>query len=218
METINDKFAKKTKYDTVKETKFENYKLINKQFEGSDCTVLVGDSLVEIYNPEFFYDYTKTTGNYVFNRGISGDTSNRMYERLMDNVINLKPKNIVIEIGTNDLGIGAPVEFTFCNIEKSINLIKETLPQTNIILQSIYPVNKSLSFISMVGRRDNETIKDINSRLERLSQSNLFTFLDLTEILIDKKGRLSKEYTYDGLHLNAKGFEVVSESILKLLK
>lgn len=37
-------------------------------------------------------------------------------------------------------------------------------------------------------------------------------------VLSDEKGRLAKEYCYDGLHLNAQGFEIVSENTIPLLK
>lgn len=218
MESINDRFSKKTKYDLVKETKRNNYKYLNEEFQYENGTVLVGDSITELYNPEFFFDFTKETGQAVYNRGISGDTSDRMYERLIDNVINLKPKNIVMLIGTNDFGLGAPVEFTFCNIEQSVNLIKEMLPDTNIILQAVYPVNRSVLLLSSpVGKRDNEVIKELNTRLERFCEAQEITFVDLTEALSDKKERLSKEYTYDGLHLNAEGYKVVTDKILPLL-
>ena len=52
-----------------------------------------------------------------------------------------------------------------------------------------------------------------------LKADNSFSqWLDLTKVLSDEKGRLAKEYCYDGLHLNAQGFEVVSENIIPLLK
>ncbi len=217
-ETINDKFSKKTKYDLVKETKRRNFKYLNETFPLENGTVLAGDSITEMYNPEFFFDFTEKTGQAVFNRGISGDTSDRLYERLIDNVINLKPKNIVMLIGTNDFGLGAPVEFTYCNIEKSVNLIKEVLPDANIILQAVYPVNKNVMLISSpVGKRDNEVIKELNTRLKRFSEAQAIAFVDLTEALSDKKERLAKEYTYDGLHLNADGYKVVTDNILPLL-
>lgn len=219
MDSINDKYYKKTKYDASKQCKEENFRFLNKKYPSDNCTVLVGDSLTEIYNQDFWFEYAKMSGQTVYNRGINGDTSDRMYERLMENVINLKPRNIVIEIGTNDLGLGAPVEFTFCNIEKSINLIKETLPQANIILESVYPVNKSVSlFSTTVGRRDNDTIDELNARLSKLAAAHEITFVDFTEKLSGKNGKLSKELTYDGLHLNAKGFQLITESLIPLLK
>lgn len=219
MESINDKFSKKTKYDTGKETKRDNFRFLNEKYTYENCTVLVGDSITELWNPEFFFEYTKQSGQVVLNRGISGDTSDRMFERMMDNVINLKPKNIVILIGTNDFGLGAPVEFTFCNIEKTINLIKEMLPNSNIILQGVYPVNKSINLLSScVGKRSNEVITELNTRLKKLADVNDVIFIDFTEKLSDKKGKFAKEYTYDGLHPNAKGFAVVSPDIIELLK
>ncbi len=82
-------------------------------------TVLFGDSITEIFNSyKLFYAFSQTTGQAVYNRGISGDTSDRLLERLECNALNINPKNLVILIGTNDIGIGLPPEYTLNNIKK----------------------------------------------------------------------------------------------------
>ncbi len=93
-------------------------------------------------------------------------------------------------------------------------------PNTNIVLQAIYPVNSHLSIIAkqMVDKRSNKKILEINEELCEIALESKVQWLDLTKVLSDEKGRLAKEYCYDGLHLNAQGFEVVSENIIPLLK
>ena len=93
-------------------------------------------------------------------------------------------------------------------------------PNTNIVLQAIYPVNSHLSIIAkqMVDKRSNKKILEINEELCKIALECKVQWLDLTKVLSDENGRLAKEYCYDGLHLNAQGFEVVSENIISLLK
>lgn len=55
---------------------------------------------------------------------------------------------------------------------------------------------------------EQENFKFLNEEYARHGQT----------VLSDEKGRLAKEYCYDGLHLNAQGFEIVSENIIPLLK
>lgn len=76
-------YQKKTRYDLVKKTKAENFKYLNENFSLKGQTVLIGDSITEIFNYyELFYSFCQKTGQAVYNRGISGDTSDRLLERL----------------------------------------------------------------------------------------------------------------------------------------
>lgn len=214
------KIEKRTRYDLVKRTKMENFRLLNEQYAWHGQTVLIGDSITEIFNwYELFENYTRQTGQSVYNRGISGDTSDRLLERLDCNALNITPRNLVILIGTNDLGVGAPISFTVENVEKILQQCRTSLPELNIILQAVYPVNKHLSrdAVYMVGRRKNETIARLNAELRPLAERYGAHWLNLTNALTDAHGDLSADYGYDGLHLNARGFEIAARGILPLL-
>ncbi len=212
---------KKTAYDLVKQTKKENYLFLNENYAHHGQTVLFGDSITEIFNSyELFYTFSKVTGQAVYNRGISGDTSDRLLERLKCNALNITPKNLVILIGTNDIGKDIPSEYTLKNIQDILSVTHEICPSTNIILQAIYPVNSRMSLTArqMTGKRSNKKILALNEELHNIAVENKVHWLDLTKYLSDKNGRLAKEYCYDGLHLNAQGFKVVAEKIIPLLK
>ena len=152
--------------------------------------------------------------------GLFAVDSDRLLERLECNALNISPKNLVILIGTNDIGIGVPTEYTLKNIQEILQRTQTLCPNTNIVLQAIYPVNSHLSVIArqMVGRRSNKKILAFNEELHKIAIESKVQWLDLTKVLSDEKGRLAKEYCYDGLHLNAQGFEIVSENIIPLLK
>ena len=200
---MNKNFQKKTAYDYVQQTKKENFSFLNETYAQQGQTVLFGDSITEIFNSyELFYAFSQTTGQAVYNRGISGDTSDRLLERLECN------------------GLGLPTEYTLNNIKEILQRTQKLCPNTNIVLQAIYPVNSHLSIIArqMVGKRSNKKILAINEELHKIALDSKVQWLDLTKVLSDEKGRLAKEYCYDGLHLNAQGFEIVSENIIPLLK
>ena len=169
---MNKNFQKKTAYDHVKQTKKENFSFLNEKYAQQGQTVLFGDSITEIFNSyELFYAFSQTTGQAVYNRGISGDTSDRLLERLECNALNINPKNLVILIGTNDIGIGLPPEYTLKNIQEILQKTQKLCPNTNIVLQAIYPVNSHLSSIArqMVGKRSNKKILAINEELHKIA-------------------------------------------------
>lgn len=202
-----------TEYDLVKTTKMNNFTFLNQTAEHNQV-VLIGDSITEIYNSsDLFIPYTKSTGRFVLNRGISGDTSDRLLERLESNALNITPSHLVILIGTNDIAKGIDISVIENNIASIISLTKEKSPNTKIILQAIYPVNYSISR-SMVGSRKNSVIINLNKNLALLAEKEKITWLDLTEHLSDAEGNLLADYTYDGLHPNAAGFNAITEKLL----
>lgn len=208
-------FRKRTAYGADKINKMQNYTYLNSKYCHVGQTVLAGDSITEIYNhTEFFASYREKTGLEVYNRGISGDTSDRLLERWADNVLSLKPKNIVLLIGTNDSAKGATANFVADNVKKIIYMTKKDCPDARLILEAVYPINKKIKF--WLGR-SNKKIKEINSVLEALAKKEGITFIDLTSDLSDSGGCLNPDFTYDGLHLNANGFEKVTDRLLEIL-
>lgn len=197
-------------YDAVKQNKMEKYTELNKTALSftQDKIVFIGDSITDIYHvEEAYYPYTTRTGELVFNRGISGDTSDKLLLRLEDNALNIKPEKIVLLIGTNDIG-AIPKEDTINNIKSIIEKMKEANVQ-KIIVESIYP--------SEAGARNAKTIKEYNEDIKSLCESEQVIYVDLFTLLKDKKDDFNSEYTYDGLHPNGEGYKVITNCLAPIL-
>lgn len=187
------------------------------------ANVFFGDSITELCPLEEIYaDYIKETGIPIINRGISSETTSTMLERLEDNVVSIQPRNLVMLMGINDLPENISLEKIVSNIQQMIQITKSKSPSTHIVLQAVYPINKSNrnSYYEKVqiGNRDNHTIKELNQLLNQLAEDENITFLDVTQYLVDNQGELKKDYTYDGLHPNTKGYMAVKDNIIKALK
>ena len=210
-------YSKITEYDREKNTKRENYSILNKEYALKNQTVLLGDSITDFFNwYELFYDFSKNSGQAVYNRGISGDTTDRLLERLNENVLNIEPKNVVLLIGTNDIGRELPLSMSVENVSKIIENTKKVCPDINFILQAVYPINRDMR--DKFEKRSNEKIDIMNKEFIKLSEKYDCVWLDITDKLKDETGNLKKEYTYDGLHLNANAYKIVAENIIPLLK
>lgn len=179
--------------------------------------VFVGDSITEGFNIHELLKSDKP----MYNRGIGGDTSDGVLAKLNAEVFGLEPKKVFLMIGTNDLGMGKQPDEIVRNIEEICSRIKTTLPETELYVESIYPVNGDESAnkgpFPAVGPRTNEDIQRINDQVRNLASSNHFVYIDLYSKLIDKEGRLNPAYTYDGLHLNTAGYEVVRSELQSYL-
>ena len=209
---IGCKNSASTEYDVIKQTKKDNFKLLNENYAQSNQTVFIGDSIIEIYNTELFDGLLSTK---VYNRGISGDTSDKLLERLQDNALNIAPQNIVVLVGTNDLSRKISADVICDNISKVIDKSKEANVE-KIVICSLLPVNKSVNS-NMVGSRKNNDIQTINAKLKDICGQKQVEFVDLYTPLLDKDGNFNKQYTYDGLHPNANGYVIITQELKKVL-
>lgn len=206
----------------TQDIKAENFALENKTAQKGQ-TVFVGDSITEYYQlVDAYGDYMQQTGILVYNRGISAECTDHLLARFDDTVLNIEPRNMVLLIGVNDLGQGVPEDTIYNNIKTMIEKTQAQCPQTNIILQALYPIDENRpEFYDrfMVGSvRTNALIQSLNARLEALAGEKGIQYLDLTDQLADENGVFRAEYTMDGLHPNAAGYAVITKAIKPLLK
>lgn len=179
--------------------------------------VFMGNSITEGWvniHPEFFKN-----NNYL-GRGIGGQTTPQMLIRFTPDVIDLNPKVVVILAGTNDIAgnTGFSSVKMICDNIKSMTLLAE---QNNIkvILSSILPV---YDYPWRPGLEPVSKIAEINSWLENYTIENGYIYLDFFRYLRDDKKGMKKTYSKDGVHPNAKAYEImepmVKDAIKKALK
>ncbi len=157
----------------------------------------LGDSLTDGYDVKAFYP------NYlVSNRGIGGDTTFDLENRLQVSLFDLKPKVATLLIGANN------VETMFENYERIIVTIKENVPNTQLIILSL----------TATGGEHWGKIKQLsaynNVKIKMLAEKYNCPFVDLYSALINYDTmEIYSEYTTDGGHLTTKGYEVLTSAI-----
>ena len=202
--------------DDLKNKREEEKQTYEKELEtikdGYTNYLFLGDSITE------YYDLDKYFPNMpVVNSGVAGDTTEDILDDMKERVYDYNPSKVFILIGTNDLRDDKSVEEVVENIKKIIGGIKQNKKIAEIYLESIYPVNEDIKK-SVVGLRENDDINEINNQIEEYAKNENITFLNTHELLIDDDGLLNEDYTDDGLHLNDKGYEVVTEEIMEYLE
>lgn len=169
--------------------------------------VFFGDSITEQYDLGYFFP----NKGYI-NRGIGGNISAELLGRIFASVIALKPKQVVLLIGINDLGNSFHKPFAYDNIKAIIDILKKDIGASNIIVQSIYPINNS------VRKRDTwQTIEQdiivLNDKIQAYCTELNIKYLNIGECLMSEANTLNRAYTDDGLHLNKEGYEQVTKSL-----
>lgn len=138
------------------------------------------------------------------NRGISGDTTFGILERL-DEVTEGQPAKIFLLIGINDISRNFPDDQILQNYKKIISRIQQESPDTKIYIETILPVNKSFNVYKRHYNKD-EHILRINDELRKLAPEMGVTLIDIYPEFLDAQNRLDAQYTDEGLHLNEKGY------------
>jgi len=146
------------------------------------------------------------------NRGISGDITYGVLERL-DEVTEGQPAKVFILIGTNDISRNIPDHIIIENHRRIVQRIKAESPRTKIYFQTILPVNNTFPAKNHFNK--DEHIAAVNDAIRSLAATEGITVIDLHKEFLDSEGRLAKELTYDGLHLNMAGYLKWAEILKK---
>jgi len=181
--------------------------------KGEQRVVFMGDSITDSWdspaNGGFF------PGKPYVNRGISGQTTPQMLIRFRPDVIDLKPKVVVILAGTNDIA-GNTGPMSLEAIEGNLTSMAELahLNGINVVLASLLPVSDYESRdgkpIVQTERRPSEKILTLNKWIKSYADAHHLVYLDYFSAMVDSKGFLQDEISDDGLHPNAKGYAVMN--------
>ena len=176
--------------------------------------IFIGDSIVEYFPLQELLGTTKT----IVNRGIRGYQTGLLLDNLDAHLYGDAVDQIVLLIGTNDIGKDIPMSQTLTNLESVIQTISRDYPLSQIKLVSILPVNEGEDFKQTVYIRTNEKIKACNQAYQDLASAYMqVDFVPVFENLLDQEGQLKEDYTTDGLHLSVSGYQALSNILRKYI-
>lgn len=138
------------------------------------------------------------------NRGISGDTTFGVLERLHE-VTEGRPAKIFLLIGINDISRDFPNQQILANYREIISRIQKASPKTKIYIETILPVNKTFGVYNRHYNKD-ENILYINENLRVMAAEMNVRLIDIYPEFLDDQNRLDTQYTDEGLHLNENGY------------
>lgn len=123
-----------------------------------------------------------------------------------------KPQYIVITVGIEN-GVGHCSEDKFKEYySRLIESIRDSAPDTKIILQSILPVSKEAEKADP--SISNDRIDDANRYVASLAEELSLRYLNTASVLKNEDGYLDKKYdSGDGIVLNKDGYDVVIDYI-----
>ena len=172
--------------------------------------IFIGDSIVEYYPLQELLGTAKT----IVNRGIRGYQTGLLLDNLDAHLYGDAVDQIVLLIGTNDIGKDIPMNDALDNLEGVIQSLNRDYPLSQIKLLSVLPVNEGEEYKQTVYIRTNEKIREWNQAFEALASAYMqVDFLPIYDSLTDSEGQLQSAYTTDGLHLSVAGYQALSDTL-----
>ena len=167
-----------------------------KQDQGE--VVFLGDSITQGWGDDFGKSFDDLK---VANRGISGDTTRGMLIRLEQDVLSLKPRAVVLLMGTNDLEEKAEPETIAANFKLIVAALKKHNAKMPIILCKVFPSSETKS-------RPAEKIKQINDLFAAaVKGDSQIVVMETWLLFADQEGRAKEKEFPDLLHPNEAGYK-----------
>lgn len=172
--------------------------------------IFIGDSIVEYYPLQELLGTAKT----IVNRGIRGYQTRLLLDNLDVHLYGDAVDQIILLIGTNDIGKDVSMNEALDNLERVIQSINREYPLSQIKLVSILPVNEGEEYKQTVYIRTNEKIREWNQAYEALASAYMqVDFVPVFDSLLNQEGQLREDYTTDGLHLSVAGYQALSDAL-----
>ncbi|GAB3931747.1 SGNH/GDSL hydrolase family protein [Mucilaginibacter myungsuensis] len=179
--------------------------------------VYMGDSITDFWinnDGDFFKN-----NNYI-DRGISGQTTGQMLIRFRPDVINLKPKVVVILAGINDIAENngpSKLEDVMGNLASMAELARAN--KIKVVMASVLP---AAAFPWKQSIDPKPKVKALNDMIKAYAEKNKFIYLDYFTTMVDENQGLPKAIADDGVHPNLAGYKIMEPlaqaAIAKALK
>lgn len=197
-----------------KQDKITRYRQLN-QTARKGQIVFAGSSLMEMFPIEQFVAEDNLPV-VVYNRGIGGFVTDELLANLAVCVLDLAPRMLFLNIGTNDLSDASrPMAQIMGTYRAILEKVLQALPDVQIYLMAYYPINEEAATPEMkpcLRVRTNEKIA-----LQKLAKTLHLHYIDVNAPLKDEHGRLRAEFTYEGMHIRPEGYRTIYPAIKEIL-
>lgn len=169
------------------------------------AVVFVGDSLTGGWKPELLAE--KFPKLRIANRGIGGDTSRGVRFRFQEDVLDLKPRAIMLLVGGNDLSAHGDPAATAANISAMLDAARAANPKVPIVLCLRPPAaNPKAPYKPGAAQELNDLVTKVGEARDNLVLLDLYTAFSTAD-----GGLVDEYYAPDKTHLSKAGYEKWAE-------
>ncbi|MCX6851719.1 MAG: platelet-activating factor acetylhydrolase IB subunit [Verrucomicrobia bacterium] len=198
----------------------ESFNAISKKGEAQ--LVFLGDSITQGWEGNGKGVWAKTWAPLkAANFGIGGDRTEHVIWRLQNgNFDGIKPKLVVLMIGTNNTGhqgrpaaehggvaYASSAEQTAEGVKMILDILGKKLPEAKVLVLGIFPRGATKEDAM---RKQNVAT---NNLISGFADNKSIFYMDIGNTFLQPDGTLPKEIMPDLLHLSAQGYQMWSDAI-----
>lgn len=210
MDSVTSELNQNNDWPNLRRYRSENAQVVIPTKENR--VVFMGNSITDGWinaSPDFFKN------NPYLDRGISGQTTPQMLVRFRQDVIDLKPKVVVILAGINDIaGNTGPssVQMIENNLISMAQLAKAN--GIKVVMCSILP---AYSFPWRPGIDPVQSIIEGNKWMKSFAEKNHFVYCNYYDALVDSRKGLPANLSKDGVHPTEEGYKIMEPIVKKAI-
>lgn len=189
--------------------------------------VLLGDSITHLWGGLPEWKGRKAMGSKAFKKAFAGKRVLNLgygFDRIQNvlwrldhgEVRGLKPKHVVLNIGTNNLwptknARGNSPEEIVEGIRAVVRRVRAKLPEAHLTLMGVFPRGQKPD------DRSRLKVAKVNELLKPLGELEGITFLDLGDQLVEKDGTITREMMPDFLHPAEPAYEIWGNALREII-
>lgn len=175
-----------------------------------DTVVFVGSSSIELWKdlPASF------PGLKTKNLGVAATTYSYLVDHVEEWADKYPARRFVVYSGDNDIAWGSSSERVAGLFREFATRLRRKIPDVKIFVLSVKPNSNLLRRLRM------GTVRKTNLQIEQeAARLGFATYVDIFSLMLDGRGRPRGElFGFDGIHMNASGYEVWARALRPLLR
>jgi lysophospholipase L1-like esterase len=182
--------------------------------EGPVNLLFLGDSITDFWPGRGKESWAKLQKYQPADFGISADRTEHVLWRITNGELEgISPKVVVIMIGTNNVGHfgDEKPEWAAAGVAKIAQTVHEKLPEAKVLLLGVFPRAAKASDMR-------KKVEAINAIICKLADGQKTRYMDIGKVFLDANGEIPKDIMPDGLHPNAKGYDLWYDAIAPVLE
>jgi len=169
--------------------------------------MLIGDSLVQNWGADTWGQ--RAAGKKIFNFGVGADRTQNVLWRLQgDELRQVAPRNVLLLIGTNNLGADDKSCATMAGIEAIVQRVRQIWPAARVLFIAIPPRGNGWMF-------KNAQRLAVNAQLHSRAPAQNWAVIDDDAELTCQFMQPCGNYEPDLLHLSALGYRSLAATVIR---
>lgn len=162
---------------------------------------------------QYWQNYVDFQARQWIDKGIAGQKCGDVLARVQTDVVALQPATMHLLCGTNDI-LRGPTDPAVTEANIAAIILTARANNIDVIMATLPPVRAGV--FATFDPTTPQQIIALNDWIRNYGRVHRYPVADYYSVLVGEDGQLVEAYTTDGVHLTAKGYEVMDSVVMPL--